>query len=78
MPAPARTVEQQQLAAPGRAISAVSLSVERGAEDGPFEVMFRRDRCDMGGVVLNPQQWEGRRLGEQRGAVIRMQTEISS
>ena len=51
-PAPLGAINAQQFAAPGLAIGAVAMAVERDADDGADRAVFGRDRRDMRDMVL--------------------------
>ena len=68
----ARTIHQHQFAAPGTAVVAEAMPVERKTQERTVVAQLRRYRSHMRGVVLNTHDWQVEFLGHLAGAIIGM------
>ena len=70
---PRCAADQHDFAAPGRAVVAMSVPIERDAEDWSGHAVLGRDRRDMRGVMLDAHHRQSRLLGPARRMEIGMQ-----
>src|SRR5208282_3642002 len=66
-------LNQEQFAAPSRAVGPEPEAVERKAEQRPLDVMLSRQRTDMGVMVLHRNNRRAEPIGKSRGRKIGMQ-----